>query len=52
MINDYINKRKGKNVQKQKIYFIPFNPLTAHLHYKLSFLYLKTYLNYYKNYYK
>ena len=52
MINDYINKRKGKNVQKQKIYFIPFNPLTAHLYYKLSFLYLKTYLNYYKNYYK
>ena len=48
MINDYIYKRKEHINQKQKNILITFNPLTAHLYYKLSFLYLKTFINYYK----
>ena len=48
IINDYISKNKTQNSQKQKNVLITFNPLTAHLYYKLSFLYLKTFINYYK----
>ena len=48
IINNYICKKRGTNNPKQKNTFIPFNPLTAHLYYKLSFLYLKTFINYYK----
>ena len=47
-INDYICKRRAINNPKQKNTFIPFNPLTAHLYYKLSFFYLKTFINFYK----
>ncbi len=48
LINDYISKNKTQYNQKQKNVLITFNPLTAHLYYKLSFLYLKTFINYYK----
>ena len=43
MINSYIYKRKGRNNT-----LITYNPLTAHLLYKFSFIYLKRFVNYYK----
>ena len=43
IIIQYIHKRKGKNIT-----LIPFNPLTTHLYYKLSFQYMKAFINYYK----
>ena len=48
MINDYINKKSKKTNKKQKNMLITYNPLTSHLYFKTSFLYLKTFLNYYK----
>jgi len=48
MINRYI-KRNSKNKKvKQKHLLIPYNPLTSHLYFKISYLYLKTFMNYYK----
>jgi hypothetical protein len=41
--NKYIHKKKGKITK-----LISFNPLTAHLYYKLTFLYLKTFINKYR----
>ena len=34
--------------QKQKIMLIIYNPLTSYLYFKLSYLYVKTYISYYK----
>ena len=48
MIKNYINKRNGYNKQNLKLSLFTFNPLTAHLYYKYSFLYMKTFINYYK----
>ena len=50
MINKYIN-RKGKNnnkVKKPKHILITFNPLTSHLYFKLSYIYVKNFIKYYK----
>ena len=46
LINDYIIKKSGKNKANQIL--STFNPLTAHLYYKLSFQYMKTFINFYK----
>ena len=49
MINRYIRK-KGKNkVKKPKHILITFNPLTSHLYFKLSYLYLKNFIKNYKD---
>ena len=45
-ITDYINKHvlvKGKNPLNT------FNPLTSHLYYKASYVYIKTFINYYRD---
>ena len=46
LINDYIVKKNGKNKASQIL--STFNPLNAHLYYKLSFQYMKTFINFYK----
>ena len=50
MINSYINRKGKKNnkVKKPKHILITFNPLTSHLYFKLSYLYLKSFIKYYK----
>ena len=45
-INDYIIK-KGDKIKANQI-LKTFNPLTAHLYYKLSFQYMKAFINFYK----
>ena len=48
MINSYIKKNsKNKNVKAKPI-TIPFNPLTSHLYFKISYTYVKTFLKFYK----
>ena len=46
LINDYIIKKGDKNKANQILK--TFNPLTAHLYYKLSFQYMKAFINFYK----
>ena len=48
MITDYINKKSKKGNKKQKSLLITYNPLTSHLYFKTSYLYLKTFLDYYR----
>ena len=48
MINKYIRKNSKKKSPKSKHITIPFNPLTSHLYFKLSYNYLKTFMNFYK----
>jgi hypothetical protein len=47
MISKYIKSHKIVR-SKDKNPFTTFNPLTSHLYFKISFLYLKTFINYYK----
>jgi hypothetical protein len=47
-INNFSSRRKEPSNQKQKNVLITYNPMTAHLYYKLSFMYLKTFINNYK----
>ena len=47
MISDYIKSHKiAKKAEKNP--FKTFNPLTSHLYFKISYIYLKTFINYYK----
>ena len=48
MINRYISRNSKHKNLKSKQMSIPFNPLTSHLYFKISYVYLKTYLSYYK----
>ena len=48
MINRYIRRNSKNKKVKQKHLLIPYNPLTSHLYFKISYLYLKTFMNYYK----
>ncbi len=46
-IADYIRSHKiAENTEKNPLK--TFNPLTSHLYFKISYIYLKTFLNYYK----
>ena len=48
-INKMINKYIGlNNTKKKNNIIITFNPLTSHLYFKISYLYIKTFINYYK----
>ncbi len=47
MISKYIKSHKIVR-NKDKNPFTTFNPLTSHLYFKISYLYLKTFINYYK----
>ena len=54
MINRYIKKHSKHKSTKIK-FTIPFNPLTSHLYFKISYIYLKAFINFYKEnceYYK
>ena len=49
IINKSINKRKkNQNSQNNKNSLIIFNPMTTHLFYKISYLYLKAFIIHYK----
>ena len=49
MINKSINKRKKKqSSQNKKNILNIYNPMTSHLLYKISYLYLKTFITHYK----
>ena len=48
MINKYIKKNSKNRATKSKHMMITYNPLTSHLYFKISYIYLKTYINYYK----
>ena len=48
MINRYIKKHSKNKSKRSKHLTIPFNPLTSHLYFKISYIYLKTFINYYK----
>ena len=48
IINDFSSKVKEQNNKNQKNVLNTFNPLTAHLYYKLSFLCMKQFINCYK----
>ena len=47
MITDYIIK--NKIVGEKQSAFQTFNPLTSHLYFKITYLYLKSFLNFYKD---
>ena len=47
IINKYIGAHQ-KNQKGAKSNLITFNPYTAHLYFKISYIYLKTFLNFYK----
>ena len=54
-VGEYIKDMISKYIKRHKIVrkndknpFTTFNPLTSHLYFKISFLYLKTFINYYK----
>jgi hypothetical protein len=48
IINKSINKRKKNITQNKKNILIIFNPMTTHLFYKISYLYLKVFIAHYK----
>jgi hypothetical protein len=48
MINSYIKRHSKNKSTKSKHMMITYNPLTSHLYFKISYIYLKTYINYYK----
>ena len=48
MINRYIKRNSKNKKSKQKHILIPYNPLTSHLYFKISYLYLKTFIKFYK----
>ena len=50
MINKYINKKGKSKIKKPKHMLITFNPLTSHLYFKHSYIYLKTFIKNYKEY--
>ena len=47
IINNYIGSHQ-KNQKGNKTNLITFNPYTSHLYFKISYVYLKTFLNFYK----
>ena len=47
MINNYIGSHQ-KNQKGNKTNLITFNPYTSHLYFKISYVYLRTFLNFYK----
>jgi hypothetical protein len=47
IINNYIGSHQ-KNQKGPKNNLITFNPYTSHLYFKISYVYLKTFLNFYK----
>jgi hypothetical protein len=47
MITDYINKKSKKGNKKQKSLLITYNPLTSHLYFKITYLYLKSFVQFY-----
>ena len=47
MITDYIIK--NKIVGEKQNAFQTFNPLTSHLYFKITYLYLKSFLGFYKD---
>ena len=54
MINQYIRRHSKHKLSKIK-FTIPFNPLTSHLYFKISYIYLKAFINFYREnceYYK
>ena len=55
-VGEYIKEMISKYIKSHKIVrkndknpFTTFNPLTSHLYFKISYLYLKTFINYYKD---
>ena len=48
MINEYISKYNNQRMRLTKNNFTHCNPLTPHLYYKFSYLYMRTFLNFYK----
>ena len=47
LIENYIGKKNKKEKSKKNI-IITYNPLTSHLYFKASYLYIKTFISYYK----
>ena len=47
IINKYISSHQ-KAIKKEKANLITFNPYTSHLYYKISYIYLKSFLQIYK----
>ena len=47
IINNYIGSHQ-KNQKGLKINLITFNPYTCHLYFKISYVYIKTFINFYK----
>ena len=47
IINNYIGSHQ-KNQKGAKINCITFNPYTSHLYFKISYVYIRTFLNFYK----
>ena len=47
IIDGYIGKKEKKEKGKKNI-IITYNPLTVHLYFKMSYLYIKTFIDFYK----
>ena len=47
MIDNYIGKKQKKDKEKKNV-TITYNPLTSHLYFKTSYLYIQTFMKYYK----
>jgi len=49
IINKYIDSHKKGPKDNKKTNQITFNPYTSHLYFKISYVYLRTFLNFYKD---
>ena len=49
IINDYIESHQKGSKDIKKTNQITFNPYTSHLYFKISYVYLRTFLNFYKD---
>ena len=49
IINDYIESHQKGSKEIKKTNQITFNPYTSHLYFKISYVYLRTFLNFYKD---